>query len=1308
MTAEAEVCNGAVSEVAGIEEKSEFKARSFQDLAKPELNGIGNHDKTHDPEDSYVLVTDVGDPSADGKDVADVDGSPRHESSAPVELLGIELDARNRNPDGAIAGKHVNAEGEDESFTLVNGSTDVQSISLVEGGGAQDTVKEDKCLEESSDQNGKINVVNGEEDPTLAEGGIGNGASADENSSVANRVVVGVEVSVRDEDEIQDKLVVNKPACDAESEIKKAEDSNGKVEKRSEEAEVVKFEDQNGKIGVLAEAEPDKFEDQLISEANQESEVPNLGMVADSGEEEVRKNLLSPSDKQETVEDEVESALGQVAMQDKKCDQESEAPKLGVVADSGEEEVPKNFLSLSDKQKTVGDEVESALGQEVADSGEGEVPKNLLSPSDKQKTVEDEVESALGQEAMQDKKCDQESEVPNLGMVADSGEEEEPKNLLSTSDKEETVEDEVESALGKEAMQDQKCDIDPENDVQYCLDKDKVVQSNAACDVGTSCDEVLEVEGNIMYPDDAVNCRDGTGSTPQISVSERETGASGEIQKISASSAQVQRPANEVQISDAETAGVIISSLPSDGSESESFGNEPIHLDSFETCSVDGVCSGSDIRTAVSNEMEPISQDSELTADSKDNRNPSVSAVKLEPEARNASGVDHVAVTSENDAASGLDVIGSFVSDKGVSNSLLQSADVKAMVGCATGIDDGSLLAKNADTGNSCSVDISMASPESGSDTVTEKDVSGVAVTKPFNFFVRTPRYSDEKLQEQIRIAELEVNEKTKLRDSIQAQIQEIRAKNQNNGIDYEYAKGEDRSVKKLIKEKRLEIDSLQSVINKAKNATSIEDLNSRIKTIEHKIQHETLPLKEEKLFIHEIKRLKQLREQLSSSNCSQSEIQQALEQREQAEERLKTLRKELSNLKYTASKAQTACDEAEGKYNVENKKVKELQAHFRAADDVRQEAYAKFLSLSKELSQKRKNFFKFKNDSTTATYNAFTDDRKKLYQRCVNEVENFMELWNGNNEFRSEYVRLNTRSTLRRFGTLDGRSLGPDEKPPILPSYVRERNDKVVSVPANVDSISKSPPMELKPEAKIENVNSDIHSIKKETESKEKTATTRGPAKSKQVNSLATVSGVDEEKVEVQEEPIKTKEELELIRKAEEIRREKTEANLKEQRRLEEIAKAKEARERKQRRDEKAQKREELKARKEAEQKEKEREKKSRKNERRKAGTSSISTSTDLQDDASSITCVEISKEEASTQVNDVSIKKPKTSRVMVSKQKQTRSTLPPSLRNRNRRKWQQWMWVSLVSLVVLVLFWLGNMGVFSSVNSKLRGSGF
>ncbi|KZV37046.1 hypothetical protein F511_11992 [Dorcoceras hygrometricum] len=1163
MTAEAEVCNGAVPEVAGVEEKPEFKDRSFQDLTKPELDTVGSHDQADDPEDSYVLVNDVGDSSAEGEDMDVVDGSPRHETG---ELLGTEVDDRDGNSEGANVGKNANVETEDAAMysstrhessvpgellgveldapngnpgganvgtdALVSGSADVQVTSTVDGGGNQDNtveeenessdnlndqnakidalvgggrdqgnaVEEYKCSEELNDQDEKIAAVNGEFDPTWSEGEIGNTGINDENLLVGDGVLVGVEGYVQDsngkierseESEGLNKLVASEPECETESAIKNAEYSNGKID-RSEKTEGV---------NKLAVSEPEFEAESETKKANDSN-----GNIERSEESEFVNKLIV------TEAYEAESDI-------------KKAGDSNVKIEISEETETANKLAVGETVR----ELESE--NKKAEDSQG---KTEISEEAEFAKLEDQ-NGKFGAVAV----AELDTVIPVLGLAADSEEEDEPKKLLSPSDEPETVEYEA----------------DLENDIQYGLDKDKVVETAVDCNVGS---EVLEgnegaisvshVQGRIIYSDSAVTCRDNNGAA------------------------------------------------------------------------VKAVVGGGDTRSD----------------------------------------------------------------------------------------DDTFSLPKNRDTGNSCNLDISKGSAESSHDAVIKEDASSVVVTKPFNYFVRLPRYSDEKLQEQIKIAEQEVNDKTKLRDSIQAQIQELRAKNQDTGIDYEYARVEDRSLKKLLKEKRMEIDTLQSVINKAKNATSIEDLKSRIKAIEHMIQHETLPLKEEKQLINEIKQLKHLREQLSSSNCSQNEIEQALEQREQAEERLKILRKELGNLKGTASKVQTACYEAESKFSDEYKKVKELQAQFRAADAVRQEAYAKFLSLSKELSQKRKNFFKFKNDSAAATYYAFTDDRKTLYRHCVNEVENFMELWNGNEEFRSEYVRLNTRSTVRRFGTLDGRSLGPDEKAIMIPSYVSERNDKVVSVPAYADSISKTPTMELKQETKIENVSSEILSSTEETESKVKAVNTGGPAKSERVNSLVTVPGMDDGKVEVEEEPVKTKEELELIRKAEEIRKEEAEVKLKEQRRLEEMVKAKEARERKQRCEEKAQKREELKARKEAEQKEKEREKKSRKKERRMAASTSATIPMDIQDDASSITCVEITKEEAYPQVNDISSKKTKTSRVMVSKQSKTRNAPPPSLRNRNRRKWQQWMWVILISLAVLVLFWLGNLGVFSNVHSKLQGTGY
>lgn len=56
----------------------------------------------------------------------------------------------------------------------------------------------------------------------------------------------------------------------------------------------------------------------------------------------------------------------------------------------------------------------------------------------------------------------------------------------------------------------------------------------------------------------------------------------------------------------------------------------------------------------------------------------------------------------------------------------------------------------------------------------------------------------------------------------------------------------------------------------------------------EQVIQHETLDLKDEKQFIREIKQLKTLRDQLASNMGTKEEVRQALDQKDQNEERMK------------------------------------------------------------------------------------------------------------------------------------------------------------------------------------------------------------------------------------------------------------------------------------------------------------------------------------------------------------------------------------------------------------------------------------
>ncbi|KAL6509907.1 hypothetical protein OROGR_022395 [Orobanche gracilis] len=681
------------------------------------------------------------------------------------------------------------------------------------------------------------------------------------------------------------------------------------------------------------------------------------------------------------------------------------------------------------------------------------------------------------------------------------------------------------------------------------------------------------------------------------------------------------------------------------------------------------------------------------------------SHVTLEPEVHvhNSSAITSGENSGDLTFTSRIDVSDRFnVNNEGAANIELEIEDVENM---ADQID--SAAGSSNENGNSQDNSTPVVPPGGSIMNVVDGEKSSIKTRKiPFNFLVRVPRFDDDSLREQIRLAKLNIDEKTKLRDAIQVQIQEKRASTQIHGIDYEYAKGEGRNARKLVRSKRLEIDSLQSLINKAKNALSIKDIDSQMYNLEHMIQHETLPLKEEKQIIREIKQLKQLREQLSYNMGSQDEIKQALEQRGEVEERLKVLRKELDILKDKVLKAEASAVEAEKKYDDENKKVKELQAHFRAAADIRQAAYFQWQSLRKELSKKRQHYFKYKDDAAVASNLVFSRDTEELYRLCINNVENFMELWNTNNEFRNDYVKFNARSTVRRFGTLDGRPLGPGEEPHIfISSYVDERVNRIISTPAKVDLESQFPTPEPKEERIVGSVSSVDKSMKKAAEEKYQRAANKGSSRSMQVNDLDTVCDLDI----TYEEPRKLREEIEVIKKAEETKREDDEAGLKEQRRLEALAKATEARERKKRQAEKLLMRAELKTQKEAEQKEKEREKRLRKKERKKAAaTDANDINNSCEIGPSSKSGVETSKE---LEVKDVSssittAKRPK-KHWLFGKQGKTK-TIPPPLRNRNRKKLQQWIWVGVTCTVILVLFWLGNIGVFSNVNFKRRSPGF
>ncbi|GFS38168.1 hypothetical protein Acr_00g0056100 [Actinidia rufa] len=613
------------------------------------------------------------------------------------------------------------------------------------------------------------------------------------------------------------------------------------------------------------------------------------------------------------------------------------------------------------------------------------------------------------------------------------------------------------------------------------------------------------------------------------------------------------------------------------------------------------------------------------------------------------------------------------------------------------------LLCQEINSARVCRDEISMPSLEgSSSNALNEESAGGEAVKRPFHFLIKIPRYDDETLREQIRNAQLLVDEKTQQRDAIRADVQKIRATCQLLENKREAAKSDLRAARRLVKLKRQEIDSVQFVINRVKNASTVEDMDVRINSMEHVMQHETVSLKEEKQLIRELKQLKQLREELSSNMGSQDEVQQALDQRDQIEERQQILKKELDCLKDKASKAEATIEVAEKKYNEECKKLEEFNAQFRAADDIRQEAYIDFKNLRRQFYEKNTQFRMYK-DNTIAAYDyASRGDKVALHHLCVNQVETIMELWNKDDEFRKEYLRCNTRSTLKRFRTSDGRALGPDEEPAVLHNVVDKRIDRSRSTTDKGDTELLTVILEQeKLVSSVAGQETGAKSTAKVAEQTDHTEKTKKPRKHNLRTGSATFSGRDEIEGMSEEEPKQTKEEQELARKEEELRKEEAVAKLKEQRRLEEKAKAQEALERKRRNAEKAQIRAELRAQKEAEQKEKEREKKAKKKERKKVpGTETSDGSHDGETvPTSELPVVKEPKIEESPLTMTKRAQKP----TQFTKQSKTKS-IPPPLRYRGKRKMQQWIWIILTAVVVLALFLLGNIGFYSNLGHSLR----
>ncbi|XP_044949825.1 uncharacterized protein LOC123399478 [Hordeum vulgare subsp. vulgare] len=580
-----------------------------------------------------------------------------------------------------------------------------------------------------------------------------------------------------------------------------------------------------------------------------------------------------------------------------------------------------------------------------------------------------------------------------------------------------------------------------------------------------------------------------------------------------------------------------------------------------------------------------------------------------------------------------------------------------------------------------------------------ESDKGNIQLMRPHKFFiVKVPKLAGDDVWARVQDAQAHLDRLTQERDAINVRKKKQRAAFEEYREKLDAARKEENEARAVHSGKRNVLDGVRSTIGKLNQATSVEEIDELIMRKQKTMQHETIPLKEEKLLIKEINELKAQRKQACSNMGSEAEMSEAFHQKDHIHEQHKTLKKESDLLFKNLKSLEENRKRIQKCFEDERAALRKLNDDLYAANELRQQAYETWVELRGEPGKKNKYFFMYKKDRDAVGNLLATGDMDGLKSYCNNQVEGFMEMWNKDDDFRRLYVEANQISTLRRLGTHDGRSLGPDEEPPVIPSnnYSRRPNNPsqltvsspnvpittseaapeksaAVVVPVEEDSFPVLPPTQIHKQAKAKAAGS---SSQKEITP----APAPAPAQAQEV--------VDVKQAE--KEKARLKEELELARKAEELARKEEElreqraAAEKERLRLEQIAKAKEAEERKKKKAEKAQERAEFKARKEAEMKEKKKAKKSK-----KAGT----TAADLASGESNSAAIAAADTESNTSQNARNSEVPQPpppKRITIKPTVRQLQPMPAPLRNRGKRRTRQYILIGVavaVAVVALIL---------------------
>ncbi|XP_038686184.1 proton pump-interactor 1-like [Tripterygium wilfordii] len=543
-------------------------------------------------------------------------------------------------------------------------------------------------------------------------------------------------------------------------------------------------------------------------------------------------------------------------------------------------------------------------------------------------------------------------------------------------------------------------------------------------------------------------------------------------------------------------------------------------------------------------------------------------------------------------------------------------------------------------------------------------------------YFVKYRPYDDPKIKVKIDQADKEIQKRNQSRFQIMEELKLKRSDRAGVIAQVKSLRTESDQYYTIMGEKKKEREPLYQALGKLRDSggagrggicSSEEELDDLIYSLNYRLQHESIPLTEEKQILREIKQVEGTREKVIANAAARTKIQDEMGQKQVIQDQYKLIGADLDGVRKEHQAVKSKITVLKEKLKSMDDDISSLQNELANATQKRDKALESIHEFRKQRDEGNAYFFQSRVLLNKARDLAAKKDIEALEELSSTELDKFISLWSNNKTIREDYEKRILSSLDQRQLSRDGRIRNPDEKPLV---QVPE-----APVPSKVEAVAKTNVKQPKEESKAPSQKDTLPVQKSKAGLTDPKPISEGIDIADKEDNSYEISHKDDNSYEISHKDSTSKKE-EVV----------DPGKLKEMKREEEMVKAKQAMERKKKLAEKAAAKAAIRAQKEAEKKLKKEEKKLKK----KSGGSALATETEEPAEAV-VESAEMVKDEHEVAPVPAKEKVARENPVRLRRNPRGPDSVPRAMLKRKKSTTNYWLWAAPVAVMILSLLVLG-----------------